>query len=207
MQSPNATTLQYPPPLPQSATWLVPPVTATVDDDGRLTIGAGPRTDLFHDPKGGSFRVDAPTLLWEPPPGDFIFSAQVSVAFDGPYDAGALVIYHDQSHWAKLCFEFSAQGTAMVVSVVTREYSDDSDAAAMESDSIHLRIARLGAAYVFHYSQDAYTWTFVRVFHLAESHSRRIGFCAQAPQGPGCTSAFSQISIESRSLEDLRGGA
>jgi regulation of enolase protein 1 (concanavalin A-like superfamily) len=50
------------------------------------------------------------------------------VDFNGKYDAGTLFLLADDSHWSKLCFEYSPDEQGMVVSVVTRGTSDDANA-------------------------------------------------------------------------------
>src|SRR5699024_6132347 len=111
-------------------------------------------------------RQDA-TSLGFTPEGDFQFSARVEVP--GPrttFDAGVLTLWVDSQYWAKLCFEYSPQGTAMVVSVVTNGYSDDANSWLVDGDAVYLRICRIGPAYAFHASADGHTWDFVRLFRL-----------------------------------------
>ena len=57
--------------------------------------------------------------------GDFLFQARVEVQVGESFDAGVLVVWLDETTWAKLCFEYSPQREPMVVSVVTRGTSDD----------------------------------------------------------------------------------
>ena len=51
--------------------------------------------------------MNAVTLLGEPPEGDFQFSARVKAVHQETFDAGVLMLWMDEAHWAKLCFEFS----------------------------------------------------------------------------------------------------
>jgi regulation of enolase protein 1 (concanavalin A-like superfamily) len=67
----------------------------------------------------------APTLLFPVTARDFVFSARLSHDFASQWDAGALVVYVDRTHWIKYCFEKNITGKPMVVSVVTRSKSDD----------------------------------------------------------------------------------
>ena len=82
------------------------------EQTGTVVAKAGPRTDIFIDP-GGSAPVDAEsmlnaaTLLGVPPAGDFQLSARATVGFGAAYDAGVLLLWIDERHWGKLCFEYS----------------------------------------------------------------------------------------------------
>ena len=85
---------------------------------GAVTVQAQPRTDIFIDPVGGSAgagagaalnaesTLNAVTLLGDVPEGDFQLSARVTVDFASAFDAGVLLIWLDDGHWGKLCFEF-----------------------------------------------------------------------------------------------------
>ena len=96
----------------------------------------------------------------------------------------------------------------MVVSVVTRDRSDDANAFVLAgTDTVWLRIARLGPAYAFHASLDGSYWQFVRHFTLGPASGGRIGFEAQSPTGAGCTTWFDQIAYRSGRLAQLRDGS
>jgi uncharacterized protein len=200
--------------VPLDLRWDVPPVSWRVDGDGALTITAGPRTDMFVDPQGVDAPVvNAPRLLAPPDeeggaePGDFTLSARVTVVFSATYDAGVLLVYAGERSWAKLCFEYSPQGRPMIVSVVTREVSDDANAFEVGGDQVWLRVARLGPAFAFHASTDGREWRLVRHFALAaDDQAPAIGFEAQSPVGDGCTAVFDQIRLARRRLADLRDG-
>jgi regulation of enolase protein 1 (concanavalin A-like superfamily) len=183
--------------------WLGEPV-ASAEEGDALTIEAGPRTDMFRSPQGDPPALNAPALL-RAAEGDFTLSARVQVAFASSYDAGALLLYGDESRWAKLCFEYSPQGEAMVVSVVTRGMSDDANGAVVDGDTVWLRVARVGSAYAFHSSLDGETWSFAR--HFALDGELEVGFEAQSPTGEGCAVRFDEIRFEQRTLVDLRDGS
>jgi hypothetical protein len=96
----------------------------------------------------------------------------------------------------------------MVVSVVTREVSDDANAFVVPERSVWLRVSRLGRVYAFHASVDGKTWTLVRVFSLGDAVTgHRIGFEAQSPTGDGCTVTFDDIRFTRQRLEELRDGS
>jgi regulation of enolase protein 1 (concanavalin A-like superfamily) len=183
------------------------------DAESEAVVANAPaHTDLYINP-GGSDSDDAAsmrnaaTVLGTPPGGDFQFSARVSVDFISQYDAGVLLIWLDERHWAKFCFELSPAAEPMVVSVVTRDVSDDSNAFVVPERSIWLRVSRLGEVYAFHASTDATRWRLVRVFAFdAGIGDHLIGFEAQSPTGDGCTVTFDDICFTSDRLGDLRDG-
>ncbi|MGI8335788.1 DUF1349 domain-containing protein [Actinomadura scrupuli] len=174
---------------------------------GALTVTAGPGTDMFVDPADGTSTVKAPRLV-APVEGDFQLSARVRVGFGHDYDAGVLLLYADDRHWAKLCFEYSPQHTPMVVTVVTRGVSDDANAFTADGDEILLRVSRLGRAYAFHASaDDGRFWRLVRYFDLDTAATVEVGFEAQSPTGPGCPVTFDRIGLLPARLAQLRDGS
>ena len=122
-----------------------------------------------------------------------------------------LLIFENDSSWAKLCFERSPQGEPTIVSVVTKGVSDDANAF-VKPGPVYLRVARLGRAYAFHASDTGERWELVRYFSLAarsgtnSSINPRAGFLAQSPTGEGSAATFSDIVFERRTLEDVRSG-
>lgn len=193
--------------LAQQAThWLNPPQQSAQLSEDNIRITAGPKTDWFIDPAGKVLATNAPVLLFRPPDNDFLFSARVSVDFADTYDAGVLFLYSDKNCWGKLCFEYSPQKEAMVVSVVTRDVSDDCNSLVIEGNSICLRASRQGNIFIFHYSLDGKYWHFVRYFSLGEANGLQIGLSAQSPTGQGCRATFSEISYRSAQLTDMRNG-
>jgi regulation of enolase protein 1 (concanavalin A-like superfamily) len=184
--------------------WVVPPDGWSIDDRG-LAVRAAERSDLFIDPGDGTVTLNAPRLL-APLGGDFQLRARVAVEFGSTYDAGVLLVWHDEDRWAKLCFEFSPDREPMIVSVVARGIADDANAFVVDGAAAWLRISRLGPAYAFHASTDGRTWRFVRYFSLGGDADPEVGFLAQSPTGPGCAVTFDGIAFEPATLSDLRNG-
>jgi regulation of enolase protein 1 (concanavalin A-like superfamily) len=192
------------PGVPAAFHWLGTPVAASLDN-GVLSLTAGARTDWFVDPGSGQVTLNAPALACALP-GNFTLSARVEAALESTFDAGALVLWQNDRTWAKLAFEFSPAGEAMVVSVVTRGDSDDCNSMVVGAPEIWLRVAYLGAAHAFHASTDGHNWQLVRHFRLSEAGTTEVGFEAQSPLGEGCRARFSQIEHAQRTLADLRNG-
>jgi regulation of enolase protein 1 (concanavalin A-like superfamily) len=197
--------------LPASPSWQVEPVTWEVDSNGMLSITAGSETDLFYDPGGKQRRTDAPRALFTPDR-RFTLSAHVTVEFAATYDAGALLVWADEDHWGKLCFEYSPQAQPMVVSVVTNDYSDDCNSAVFARNDIYLRVSRLGNDFAFHCSEDGSYWHLVRHFTLhsgaalAGEGDLQIGFLSQSPTGGQCTATFSDITYHPEPVKQIRSG-
>lgn len=169
-----------------------------------LTLEAGPRTDLFRDPQGAEPQLGAARELVDTPAGDWTLTARVQAQLRSTFDAGALILWADETTWAKLAFERSPQGAGMVVSVVTRGLSDDCNSTVVGGDAVWLRIARVGEAFAFHASADGERWDFVR--HFALDGDPRAGFLAQSPTGEGLAASFGEIRLERTRLRDLRSG-
>lgn len=186
--------------------WQQPPEKWSVKSGHTLIITAGQQTDLISDVLTGHRINNSPRLTLDTS-ANFLFQAKVTVEFGSTFDAGALIAYVDESRWAKLCFEYSPQHQPMVVSVVTRQLSDDCNSTIIEGDSVYLRIARLDQAWAFHYSVDGKLWHLVRLFTLGQLSDVAVGFTAQSPTGDRCTAAFSEVVYEERLLEDIRSGA
>ncbi len=190
--------------LPSPLRWLGEPAESSVKD-GVLQIIAGPRTDLFVHPQDQTLSMNAPALVCSTT-GDFLLAARVEVAFAATFDAGALLLWKDDRTWAKLCFEYSPQKERMVVSVVTRGFSDDCNSQVADGDAVWLRLARIGQAHAFHATSDGRHWELVRHFRLDGDGELDVGFVAQSPTGDGCAATFSEIRFDATTLTDLRSG-
>lgn len=176
-------------------------------DSSQLTLTAAAGVDWSNDSLGGAQQHGAAALTLLAPE-SLTLSARVSV--ESPrttFDAAALVLWADQDHWAKLCFECSPQGVAMVVSVVTNNYSDDCNSEPVPGPFVYLRICRVGPAWAFHSSVDGSEWVFVRLFRLHTDLPVRIGFMSQAPLGDTCMSSFDNIAFALTAPVDLRDGS
>jgi regulation of enolase protein 1 (concanavalin A-like superfamily) len=180
---------------------------------GAVVAQAPAHTDLYVDPGGAGSSdaeslLNAATLLGAPPTGDFQLSTRVSVDFGAQYDAGVLLVWIDERHWAKFCFELSPAAEPMVVSVVTRDVSDDANAFVVRDQSVWLRMSRVDHVYAFHASTDGRTWRLIRVFMIDTAvGGHMIGFEAQSPTGDGCVATFDHIRFTSKRLGDLRDGS
>lgn len=191
--------------LPFALGWERPPVASGDDGESALWVEAGPITDLFVNPADNAETVNAPRLLGVPPDGDFQLRAHVDVPFGAAFDAGAILLWADARHWAKLCLEYSPAGEPMIVSVVTRGVSDDANGFPLTTGDAWLRASRSGRALAFHASTDGRRWSFVRHFDVG-AELTLVGFAAQSPTGQGCRVSFDRIEFRPEGLADLRDG-
>lgn len=192
------------PSLPNPLRWQGEPQSWDWADD-TLTITAGKQTDWFIDPDTGQVTHTASALLMtvdEP----CMLMAHVTAEHQATYDAGVLAIYQSNQVWAKLCLELSPQGKAMIVSVITRGVSDDSNAITLDTNAAFLRVAKLDKAYAFHYSVDGEYSHLIRYFSLGESENVQLGFLAQSPMGESCKAYFQHIVYTAGKLGDIRSG-
>lgn len=187
--------------------WVDSEGTAETPATDVLVVTAAPGSDWTNDAFGGPQQHTA-SLLGFTPSGDFSLSARARVLTERTtFDAAALAIWGDTDHWAKLCFEYSPQGQAMVVSVVTNEFSDDCNSTVVSQDSVYLRVVRSGSGWAFHSSVDGHDWVFVRVFRLAFNGPVTVGFLAQAPMGDQCIAEFTNITYSTTPPSDFRDGS
>jgi len=87
--------------LPRTLTWQNTPRSWHMDKANVLTISAEAKTDWFVDPFDGTVAKNAPILLFTPD-SDYVFGARVALKFITKWDAGALMLWGDDHHWANL---------------------------------------------------------------------------------------------------------
>src|SRR5512139_2208827 len=97
-------------PLTQPLTWEHRPLKWEALPNGGLRVQVGARLDYFRDPAGRPPKDDAP-YLWRHVTGDFVAQAHVRPAHTNLYDAGALMVRHDEQTWGKICYERTDFGT------------------------------------------------------------------------------------------------
>lgn len=190
------------PGIPGKLSWQNRPASWHIDNQNVLTISAGSKTDWFVDPFDGTVAKNAPILLFTPN-SDYVLSAKVTVKFVTKWDAGALMLWGDDHHWAKLSYELSPDNVPTLVTVVTRGLSDDCNSQELRQDSVYLRIAKSGQTYVLYFSADGSKWQVLRTFSLDTDIPVRVGFEAQSPAGSGAIAAFSSISYDPHRIENI----
>jgi uncharacterized protein len=190
------------PGLPSTLAWQNAPRAWNIDSKNGLSISSNPKTDWFVDPFDGTVAKSAPILLFTPG-SDYVLSARVTVQFATKWDAGALMLWGDDHHWAKLSFEFSPDQKPTLVTVVTRGLSDDCNSLSIAGDSVYLRIAKSASAYVFYFATDGQNWQILRTFSLDTQLPVRVGFESQSPAGSGALAKFSAVTYDPHRIGNI----
>jgi uncharacterized protein len=190
------------PGLPGTLNWQNTPSSWKFDNQKVLTISAGAKTDWFVDPFDGTVANNAPILLFMTD-ADYVFSARVTVLFASKWDAGALMLWGDDHHWAKLSYELSPDKVPTLVTVVTRGLSDDCNSKEIRGDSVYLRIAKSGKTYIFYFSTDGRNWQIARTFSLDTELPIRAGFEAQSPAGSGAVAKFAAVNYDPHRINNI----
>lgn len=173
----------------------------------RLEILATPKSDFFFDCSAaeGEGKSNAPYYYTELK-GDFVLRVKVSHDFREVFDACTVIVMRDLSCWGKLCFEHTDFGTHAVVSVVTNGISDDANGCNIDGNSVWLQVCRLGNAFAFHYSTDGEHYYMVRYFSLPIGDTVKVGLSAQSPLGDGGVRVFENLTVENKSVKNIRFG-
>ncbi|HEY2722603.1 MAG TPA: DUF1349 domain-containing protein [Chitinophagaceae bacterium] len=169
--------------------------------DSSLTITAGAKTDMFRDPNVTYDTDNAPKLLFKPD-NDFVLTASITHAFASKWDGGAIVLKQDSLNWIKFCFEKDYTGARRVVSVVTKNVSDDCNSAEIKSNKVFYKIAKADNVITLYYSSNGKKWFLIRHFQFDTNGSFYLGFLAQSPTGQSCHVSFSNITYQPRKIKD-----
>ena len=180
-----------------------------IDFEGNnAVIEAGPNTDWFFDPRGNAKLRNVPSMAMSIEAPVFALQAKVSAGFGSRFDGGTIFVQASDNAWAKIAFEYSPQHVPTIVSVVTKDVSDDCDGPSFEKEAVYLRLSAQDGAFAFHFSETGSNWRFLRWFSLPRgSGPLTIGLSAQSPLGKGCRVRFSDISLSHDPIADLRDGS
>lgn len=178
--------------LPYNLKWTNKPVSFLIESDS-IVVVANAKTDIYNAPDGGSKSSGAHRLLFAADE-NFVLSTKVNVDFRQKWDAGALFVQFDESHWVKLAFEQDYRGRKRIVSVVTRDVSDDCNSVVLSVNTVYLQIARMGNQFFLYYGADGKSWDLIRVCSLKSGQPLWAGFLGQSPIGNGCRSVFSEMN-------------
>ena len=185
------------------------PQAGRIDFEGNnAAIEAGSNTDWFFDPRGSAKLRNVPSMAMSIEAPVFVLQAKVSVDFGSRFDGGTIFVQASEDAWAKIAFEYSPQHIPTIVSVVTKDVSDDCDGPSFEKEAVYLRLSAQDGAFAFHFSETGHHWRFLRWFSLPRgSGPLTIGLSAQSPLGNGCRVRFSDIRLSYDPVSDLRDGS
>jgi regulation of enolase protein 1 (concanavalin A-like superfamily) len=186
--------------IPHGLFWDNIPESFTIKDN-EIVIVAGGRTDMFRDPNVTYNTDNAPKLLFE---GDdnFVLTASIEHAFVSKWDGGAIVIRQDSLDWIKFCFEKDYTGAKRVVSVVTKNISDDCNSVEMSSRKVFYKVAKADNVITLYCSKNGIKWLLVRHFQFDANKGFKVGFLAQSPTGERCEVKFSNITYQQKKIRD-----
>lgn len=166
-----------------------------------LTIMAGEKTDMFRDPNVTYNTDNAPRLLFGADE-DFVLTTAIEHDFTSKWDGGAIVLMQDSLNWIKFCFEKDYTGAKRVVSVVTKDISDDCNSVKIRKNKVYYKVAKAGNVITLYYGVNGKKWFLVRHLQFNTNTALQVGFLAQSPVGTACRVTFSEISYEARKIKD-----
>lgn len=170
--------------IPHTLEWDNKPVAFEISQD-KLRITAGGKTDMFRDPNVTYNTDNAPKLLFFADP-DFVLTVAIEQAFVNKWDGGAIVLRSDSINWIKFCFEKDYTGARRVVSVVTKDISDDSNSIELSTNKAYFKMAKAGNVITLYCSTDGKEWLLIRHFQFEAKPGFKVGFLAQSPTGTKC---------------------
>ena len=169
--------------------------------DNEIIIVSGPKTDMFRDPNVTYNTDNAPRLLFKAD-SDFVLIASIEHSFANKWDGGAIVIKQDSLNWIKFCFEKDYTGAPRVVSVVTKNISDDCNSVEVKGNKVFYKVAKADNVVTLYYSMNGVKWFLVRHLQFETHRGFKVGFLAQSPTGAGCEVKFSNIIYKAIKIKD-----
>ncbi len=166
-----------------------------------LLLTAGAKTDMFRDPNVTYNTDNAPKLLFQPDQ-DFVLTCAIEHPFRYKWDGGAIVLKADSLNWVKFCFEKDYQSKRRVVSVVTKNVSDDCNSIELYTNKVYYKMAKAGNVITLYCSTNNKNWFLVRHLQMDIPSTFQIGFLAQSPTGSACTVRFSSIRYKAKKIKD-----
>ena len=186
--------------IPHILVWDNAPVKYNIQNN-ILTIVAGPKTDMFRDPNATYNTDNAPKLLFKAD-NNFVLSTAIQHSFLNKWDGGAIVLMQDSLNWIKFCFEKDYTGAKRVVSVVTKDISDDCNSVEIKGNRVFYKMAKAENVITLYYSVDNKKWFLVRHLQFNNTKDFKIGFLAQSPTGNKCEVKFSNIHYLTKKIKD-----
>ncbi len=186
--------------IPHELFWENPPEKYFIKGN-QLVIVAGQKTDMFRDPNVTYNTDNAPKLLFKADD-NFVLTASVEHAFANKWDGGAIVIRQDSLNWIKFCFEKDYTGAKRVVSVVTKNISDDCNSVEIKANKVFYKVAKADNVITLYYSVNGMKWFLIRHLQFDTHKGFQVGFLAQSPTGNRCEVRFSNITYRIKKIKD-----
>jgi len=186
--------------IPHPLSWVNKPVSYKINPES-IFIEAGEKTDMFRDPNVTYNTDNAPRLSFTADP-NFVLTAEVHHDFINKWDGGAIVLEADKMTWIKFCFEKDYTGVHRVVSVVTKDISDDCNSVAITGNLVFYKIAKADNVITLYYSADGKKWFLIRHLQFNTIKPIKLGFMAQSPTGKDCKVTFSNVTYSTKKIKD-----
>jgi uncharacterized protein len=176
------------------------PLNFSIKND-EIEMTAGAKTDMFRDPNVTYNTDNAPKILFMADD-NFVLTAAIEHSFKNKWDGGAILIKQDSLNWIKFCFEKDYTGARRVVSVVTKNVSDDCNSVEIKSNKVFYKVAKAENVITLYYSTDGIKWFLVRHLQFDLHKDFKVGFLAQSPTGDRCKVKFSNITYKVKKISD-----
>jgi hypothetical protein len=179
----------------------------TLEEGSNYIVTSTKETDYFIDPGGAYEKSNAPLLLkrmdnTKP----FTFIAKLHTEHNVTYDAGMAFIYVDEKNWVKFAHEADEKMNTRIVTVRTKQYSDDNNHEVVRDKKVFLKISSDTRQLGFYYSTDGMVWNLVRIFKNEFPETIYIGVGTQSPVGNGNKTTFEKIDFSNAPVKDFRRG-
>ena len=146
-------------------------------------------------------------VLFKEMTGNFVAEALVRPDFSSTWNAVALMVHIDNDNWIKFAFENSDATGKSIVTVVTKNVSDDANGVILKSvEQVWLKLIRKGNIYSMLWSNDGKDYKMARLTSLPEADSVKIGVEAQCPVGESAMHEILHFGVVETTVEDLRKG-
>mgnify|MGYP000882976115 CR=1 FL=1 len=186
--------------IPGPLTWHNTPISYSAKGN-TLTLVAGEKTDMFRDPNVTYNTDNAPKLLFQPGK-DFVLVTSIQHSFSNKWDGGAIVLIEDSLNWIKFCFEKDYTGAKRVVSVVTKDISDDCNSIEITNNKVFYKLAKADNVITLYASVDGIKWLLIRHLQFNNTKPIKVGFLAQSPTGKKCRVKFADIKYHVKKISD-----
>ena len=185
--------------------WLNEPKSFQIEN-GTLKVVAKKETDFFNNPEDMK-KVSTAPLLFKEINGDFVAKALVRPDFTSLWNAVALMVHIDNDNWIKFAFENSDATGKSIVSVVTKNVSDDANGVILnDQDQIWLKLVRKGNIFSMLWSINGRDFKMARLSAMPKIDSVKIGIEFQSPVGESAAHRIEYFKIEKITVQDLRKG-
>lgn len=185
--------------------WLNQPKSFTIKNNS-LTVVVEKGSDFFNNPEDSTITSTAP-VLYKQVSGDFVAKALVRPDFSSMWNAAAIMVHIDSNNWIKFAFENSDATGQSIVTVVTKNVSDDANGVILTNhEKVWLKLVRKGNIYSMLWSLDDKDYKMARLTAMPPVDPIKIGVEAQCPVGKSATHEILYFEVEKKTVADLRKG-